>query len=337
MRIAALVESENHVCCRYRLRAFAPAIHSAGSHLEICPLPRGLARWRLPTAIASADVVILQRKLLPSWELGRLRRHARRLVFDFDDAVFLRDSYHPKGIVSGKLHRRFRATMQAVDMVVAGNDWLADQARRAGASHVVVIPTCIEPSLYSLAHHQNDSGPLKLVWLGSSSTLQGLQQATPLLELLGQTVPDLALRVICDQPIHFQHLRVENVTWTPTAETAALVDADVGISILPDDDWSRGKCGLKVLQYMAAGLPVVGNDVGVTSQMLGINTARPAGILADRPQQWLDALTQLRDCQLRRTMGNNGRHIVEQGYSVSTGGRVWQSLLNDNVQQRRAG
>jgi len=336
MRIVGLVESENHVCCRYRLRAFASHFQQAGHELALCPLPRGLARWRMPSAVSTADVVILQRKLLPSWELGRLRRNARRLVFDFDDAVFLRDSYHPKGMVSGKLLGRFRATMQAAETVIAGNEWLANQARCAGARQVVVIPTCVEPSLYRRADHQPRSS-ITLAWLGSSSTLKGLHQARELLEWLGRSIPQLVLRVICDQPIRLQQLRVEYIPWTPTAETNALADADIGISILPDDDWSRGKCGLKVLQYMAAGLPVIGNNVGVTAAMLGVNTARPAGIVVDQPEQWRDAVLQLRDPQLRQLLGANARSIVEQHYSVAAGARLWQKVLDPIVPQRQAG
>lgn len=336
MRIVGLVESENHVCCRYRLRAFAPALHDAGHDLELCPWPRGLARWRMPTAVADADVVVLQRKLLPSWELGRLRRNSRRLVFDFDDAVFLRDSYHPKGMVSGKLLGRFRAAMHAADTVIAGNEWLANQARIAGARQVTVIPTCVEPTDYTLAHH-NNTNELKLVWLGSSSTLQGLEQARSLLESLGQAMPALTLRVICDRPIEFRHLRVEYVPWTPTAETAGLADADVGLSLLPDDDWSRGKCGLKVLQYLAAGLPVIGNNVGVTSALLCINTPCPAGLLVEQPHQWFDALSRMRDRQLRRILGHNGRRIVEHHYSVAAGARLWLSVLDPILPQRQAG
>jgi hypothetical protein len=142
VRAVALVESPEHVCCRYRLRAFVPHLAAAGHRLDLHAWPRGLARLRPPTA----DVVIVQRRLPPAWELARLRAAARHLVFDFDDAVFLRDSYHPKGPDSARLSRRFAAMMRACDVVTAGNGWLAGRAAEAGARDVRVVPTCVDVS-----------------------------------------------------------------------------------------------------------------------------------------------------------------------------------------------
>jgi glycosyltransferase involved in cell wall biosynthesis len=322
VRIVALVEGPDHVCCRYRLRAFAPALTARGHSLDLVAWPRGFARWRLPDQIAAADVVVVQRRLPPAWELARLRRAARRLVFDFDDAVFQRDSYHPRGPASPRLRRRFAAIARACDAVAAGNPWLAERAVRAGAANVHVIPTCVDPSLYPVARHDRPGG-ITLVWVGSSSTLRGLERERPLLEHLGRNVPDLTLRLVCDQPIAFEHLRVEYVPWTEAGEPEAIAGADVGLSLLPDDDWSRGKCGLKVLQYLAAGLPVAGNAVGVTRDMVV-----DAGFLAGTPGEWVAVLECLRDPGLRRRLGAAGRRRVEERYSVTAGLTAWGRLLD---------
>src|SRR5438874_437469 len=149
MRWTALVDSSDHVCCRYRLRAFAPFFERYGHILDYVPLPRrwwgrlGLLR-RLPGAS-----VIVQRKLLAPWELALLRRTVRHLVFDFDDAVFLRDSYSPKGMHDGRRLVRFAATVRACDAVIAGNHFLAAEAARwTSPQRVRVVPTCVDPSLY---------------------------------------------------------------------------------------------------------------------------------------------------------------------------------------------
>src|SRR5438874_534272 len=108
MRVTALVESPNHVCCRYRLAAFRPFLEAAGHRLEFLSFPRRWWDWlRLGKELRHSDVVILQRKLVQSWQRFLLRRSARFLVFDFDDAVFLRDSYSAKGLRSGGRQRRF--------------------------------------------------------------------------------------------------------------------------------------------------------------------------------------------------------------------------------------
>jgi hypothetical protein len=177
MNLLALVESPDHVCCRYRISAFAPALQEAGWYLTSESLERGpFSRTFQLRRAARFDAVILQRKLLPAWQLRALRRSARHLVFDFDDAVLYRDSNDPRGPESPRRLRRFTETVRLVDTVVAGNDFLADCALRAGArvDRVHVIPTCVDPRLYPIAHHETSSNPLDLVWIGSSSTLRGL-------------------------------------------------------------------------------------------------------------------------------------------------------------------
>jgi glycosyltransferase involved in cell wall biosynthesis len=325
--LVALVESPDHVCCRYRLAAFRPLFEQAGHHLELRPLPRRFwARLRLGGGLRSGDAVILQRKLLPPWQVYLLRRAARRLIFDFDDAVFLRDSYAAKGLHSAGRLRCFAAVARAADVVVAGNTFLAAQASHwARAERVRVIPTCLAPDQYPQALHSDAGAGVQLVWVGSSSTLRGLETSRPLLEQLGRHCPALRFKIVCDQFLQFQHLPVVTCRWSAASEAAEIAAADIGISWVPDDLWSRGKCGLKVLQYMAAGLPVVANPVGVQAEMVrhGEN-----GYLAVTPEQWLEAIGRLaRDPVLRRRMGQAGRRQVEACFSVTTGARSWLEIL----------
>src|SRR5262249_9019100 len=153
-------------------------------------------------------------KLLPGWQLSALRDKARRLIFDFDDAVLYRDSYDPRGPVSPRRARRFAATVCAVDAVIAGNDFLADCGLRAGArpERVSVIPTCIAPDPY-LSAPERDGHGLELVWIGSSSTLAGLERQRPLWEQLATNVPGVRLRVICDRFPELGAMPVVQVPW----------------------------------------------------------------------------------------------------------------------------
>ena len=168
MKLLALVDSPDHVCCRYRIRAFAPALLEAGWSLTCEGLDRGaFVRSVQLHRAAQFDAVVLQRKLLPGWQLRVLRRASQHLVFDFDDAVLYRDSYSRRGPQSRWRRRRFAQTVCAADTVVAGNDFLADCALRAGASveRVHVIPTCVEPRVYPVARH--DVGRAPSTWSGS--------------------------------------------------------------------------------------------------------------------------------------------------------------------------
>lgn len=334
MRVTALVENLEHVCCRYRLTAFRPYLEQAGHHLELRPWPRRWCSWlRLERALRDSDAVILQRKLLSPWQLHLLRRAARVLVFDFDDAIFLRDSYSPKGLHSMRRIQRFAATIETADIIVAGNAYLRDQAARwTSPDRVHIVPTCVEPNSYSLAEHRRAGECVELVWIGSASTLQGLAAVRPLLEMLGKHGPGLRLKLVCDRSLALEHLAVVHCPWTEAGEAAALAEADIGISWLPDDLWSRGKCGLKVLQYMAAGLPVVANPVGVQAELVRHGET---GFLAETPAQWLEAVRRLaHDPLLRRRMGRAGRQHVETAFSVATGAARWLTLL-DGLERRR--
>ena len=334
MQIVALVESPSHVCCRYRLAAFGPHLEEAGHSLELCALPRGWwSRLRLFRRLKGACVV-LQRRLLPGWQLALLRRQVRRLIFDFDDAVFLRDSYSGKGLHERRRQRRFAATVRACDGIVAGNAFLADQAARwAGVRRVHLGPTCLDPVLYQPRRPDAPGDGRTLVWIGSSSTLQGLEAIAPMLEELGRSVPGLRLKVICDRFPRFHHLPIVPCPWSAAAEARELADADAGISWIPDDLWSRGKCGLKVLQYMAAGLPAIANPVGVHPEMIRHGET---GFLVSTLAQWREAVVRLvGDGGLRRRMGQAGRWTLEARYSIASGARAWLDVL-DRLEGPRA-
>jgi glycosyltransferase involved in cell wall biosynthesis len=326
VRLLAWVEGLDHVCCRYRLRAFEPALHAAGHTLEYYPIdsawPLRPAAWR---ALGRADAVIVQRKLLPAWQRFLLRRSAKRLIYDFDDAVFMRDSYAARGPFSRQRLWRFQGLMRQVDAVAAGNSFLASTSQSAGAGQVVTMPTCVDPEAYPLAAHARVDSGVQLVWIGSSSTLAGLERIRPLLQRLGQTWLGLSLKLISDRFIHVPFLPVVPCPWNAKTEARELADADVGISWLPDDDWSRGKCGLKVLQYMAAGLPVVANPVGVHADMV---VDGETGFLADSPAEWVEAIGRLvHDRHLRQRLGRAGRRRVETLYGIRAGASRWLDLL----------
>jgi glycosyltransferase involved in cell wall biosynthesis len=334
VKLVALVDSPSHVCCRYRLAAFGPHLEAAGHSLELCPLPRRWwSRWALFGRLRGACVV-LQRRLLPGWQLTLLRRQVRRLIFDFDDAVFLRDSYAPRGLHEARRLRRFQAIVRACDAVVAGNSFLADHAARwAGLHRVYLIPTCVDSALYPPRRPDATGDGRTLVWIGSSSTLQGLEAIRPLLEELGHSVPGLRLKVICDRFPTLAHLPVVPCPWSAAGEARDLAAGDVGISWVPDDLWSRGKCGLKVLQYMAAGLPVIANPVGVHSEMVRHGET---GLLASTVEQWREAVTRLTgDPGLRVRMGQRGRRYLEVRYCVAGAARAWLDVL-DRLESSRA-
>jgi glycosyltransferase involved in cell wall biosynthesis len=328
MRIIALVKGPEHVCCRYRVAAFRPYLEAAGHQLEIHGWPGSWPRrlW-LYRHLRHFDTLLVQRKLLPLWQLRMVRRRVRWLIFDYDDAVFLHNSYNPRGPLSSGRSQRFEGMVRAADAVVAGNNFLREQALSlTEPQRVHVIPTCVDVTRYDLAEHAPDRQPVQLVWIGSSSTIQGLEQVNVLFEEIGKTVANVQLKIICDRSLSLEHLRVTFCPWQEQTETAALASSDIGVSWLPDDPWSEGKCGLKVLQYMAAGLPVVANPIGLHRTLVRHGET---GFLAETPAQWCQAIQTLaRDPLLRRRLGQAGRALVETSFQVPLGAAAWLSLLH---------
>lgn len=326
MRILALVSHLDRPSVRYRIQAYRPFLRDAGAHLDVRAWPGGLAGWRLLGGLGKWDGVIVQRKLFGSWLLGRLRHFCRYFVFDFDDAIYGNDSYHGAGLANERRTRAFARMVRAADLVLAGNEHLRQQAAFwTSLDKVLCLPTCVDPTRYHTADHTAAT----LVWIGTSSTLQGLEQIRPLLNEVGRNSA-VRLKVICDRGLELDDLPVDFVPWRERDEADELASADIGISWLPDDSWSQGKCGLKVLQYMAAGLPVVANPVGVQRDMVrhGEN-----GFLAETPAQWREAIHRLAsDAPLRRRMGLAGRRRLEADYSVTRGAGIWLKVLKRMAQ-----
>jgi glycosyltransferase involved in cell wall biosynthesis len=227
----------------------------------------------------------------------------------------------------------------ASDLVIAGNDYLAVEARRwVGADRVTVIPTCVDVARYP---NKNAGGTpalpgAQLVWVGSRSTLRGLERFAPTLSAIGQAVPGTRLKLVCDRFIDTPHLPVDQCVWNESTEPAELAAADVGIGWVPDDPWSRGKCGLKVLQYQAAGLPVVANAVGVQAEFVRTGET---GFLANTQEEWVSAIRALAsDAGLRHRLGAAARKQAEDRYSVEAGARLWlDALAGLSRESRKAG
>jgi glycosyltransferase involved in cell wall biosynthesis len=191
------------------------------------------------------------------------------------------------------------------------------------------MPTCVDLTKFMTPKHTSSGSGAELVWIGSSSTLQGLERVRAILERLGREIPGLRLRLICDRHVKFGPLETVAVPWSEQTEAHDLAAADIGISWIPDDLWSRGKCGLKVLQYEAASLPVVANSVGVHPAMVehGAN-----GFLADTSDEWVECIRKLAaEPGLRARLGRQAVADVAANYSVA----AWSAAFVDAVGARQ--
>lgn len=260
------------------------------------------------------DLVWIEKEALP-WmptTIERLLLSGVPYVLDFDDAVFHNYDLHPSVFVRRFFGARIDRLMNRASLVIAGNEYLAQRARDAGCSRVEVIPTVIDLNRYppkrSIA---DDDTVCRIVWIGSPSTSKYLQLLEAPFKALSNT-HTFKLRVIGGGGFASSSADIEEIKWSEDTEVDLLHSCDIGVMPLVDGCWERGKCGYKLIQYMACGLPVVGSAVGVNSQIIvqGIN-----GYVARSSEDWVRYLaTLLGDASLRFRMGLSGRERVERLY-----------------------
>jgi glycosyltransferase involved in cell wall biosynthesis len=243
-------------------------------------------------------------------------------VVDYDDAVFHRYDQHPHPLVRRVLGRKIDGVMRHAALVVAGNDYLAAHAQQAGVKRIEIIPSVVDADHYQLA--SPPPHPFTIGWIGAPVTAPYLQHIQPALAEIcahgGATMIQVG-----GGNVSLAGVPLENRPWREDTEVAEIQRFDVGIMPLPDEPFERGKCGYKLIQYMACGLPVIASPVGVNQKIVepGVN-----GFLASTPEDWITALNLLRtDPALRTRLGTVGRAKVEAQYSLQANAPKLRNLL----------
>lgn len=268
----------------------------------------------------------------PAWMEKILSWRNVPIIYDFDDSIFLTDT--------SKANRRFgwaKFSGKTADIcrlsthITVGNGFLADYARQYN-QNVTVVPTSIDTHKYQPAENKKTTGKVKVGWTGSSTSQYHLEQFEPVLvELLKER--DVEIRVISNRKPAFETIPSEWREWSPEGEIDEISQIDIGIMPTPDDDWSRGKCALKALQYMALGIPAVCSDVGANREVVrnGEN-----GFLAKSPEQWLKSLKKLIDDEaLRKKLGNEARKTVVENYSMEKCAENFAKVVFETVENKK--
>ncbi|MFH2002162.1 MAG: glycosyltransferase family 4 protein [Planctomycetota bacterium] len=313
MKIAFIVNRTEHASVYYRTLQYVPLFANEGAIPSVLTLPKGFnSRISLFSSLRNYDIVIVQRKLFNLLNFLPLRRLAKKLVYDLDDALFVKDSKSTKSFsLTRKL--RFARTAKQVDGVICGNRWIQERTAPLNINHCI-IPTAVDTDLYNPVKIHTQGEAFTAVWIGGKSTLFYLEGILPTLEAAAQRIPGFRLRVISDFFPSSKTLYIEKIPWTRKAEVQALRECDVGLMPLVDDPWSRGKCGLKLLQYGAVGLPSICSPIGVNPLIVHHGES---GFHAQTPADWQEALISLsQDLGVRSVMGQKARQIVEDQFSV---------------------
>ena len=261
------------------------------------------------------DLLWIEKEALPWWPLWLERSMLQGIpyILDYDDAWFHNYDLHRLKLVRQLFGHRLDELMANATLVIGGNQYLTQRAQHAGAPWVEMLPTVIDLERYSKPKikFEIDKIPV-VVWIGSPSTVRYLKILQKPLQQLAQRVP-FQLRVIGGE-IVIPGVNMQCIPWSEDTEVENIVRADVGVMPLLDSPWERGKCGYKLIQYMACGLPVVASPIGVNTEIV---RADVNGYLASNANDWVYALEKLLlDVDLRKQMGHMGRQRVEQEYCL---------------------
>ena len=351
MRVLLLPKyGEKAASCRYRYLQYLPYLERNGVHCVVSPLFDDAYlenRYRVgrPTirdvlfsllrriaAVARSgrfDLVVLHVEafpfLPPFFELY-MKKTGVKYVFDYDDAIFHNYDLHKSSLVRFCLGNKIATAISGAKAVIAGNRYLADYAEKLN-DRVAIVPTVVDLEKYTYAAKESAAGdPFTIGWIGSPSTALYLEDLVPALRVLCAE-GNCRIRLVGAGEVSLPGVDHQVIPWSEESEVAELQLFDVGIMPLPDTPWARGKCGFKLIQYMACGIPVVASPVGVNSEIV---EPGKDGFLATSCEQWVAALRMLRDdWELRRSMGKQGRKKAKQYYSLQSAAPKVLSVLRE--------
>lgn len=303
---------------------------SSGNISKSAVLKAYWVRLRFILKARKFDLVWLEYEMLPwlpAWlELALLPKNVP-LVVDYDDAIFHRYDQHRSSLVRKLLGHKIDAVMRRAAVVMVGNDYLGDRAKQAGARRVELLPTVVDATRYAVVEKANTQA-VTIGWIGQPSTAKYLVQLAPVLQKMVE-LHNAHIVAVGPKPDQFQDWPVEVKPWAEDTEVVEIQQFDIGIMPLSDSLWERGKCGYKLIQYMACGKPVVATPIGVNNIIVrhGEN-----GFLANSEAEWCEALDRLcEDAALRKRMGGEGRKMIEQKYSLNIAAPRLVALLRSAV------
>jgi glycosyltransferase involved in cell wall biosynthesis len=267
--------------------------------------------------LKNTDVIIIFRELhwfhCPVW-MWLLSKKAKKIIFDFDDAIFLPS----QNFLINLIRQPKRKTIHFIkhsNLVIAGNEYLKTFAIKYNQNSII-IPTVVDTNYYKPLHHlRHQENSITIGWMGSHTTLQHLLMIAPVLKKIQQIYPFVKIKIVASKT-YIPELSIYSEDWKLENEIETLNTFDIGIMPIPDDEWSKGKCGLKLLTYLSCEIPAVASNVGVNPEI--IQKTNGGIIVNNTDEEWIAALKELIENKDKRiSMGKNGRKGVEEFYSLN--------------------
>jgi len=277
--------------------------------LKVVPYPQKIwERFKLFKKLKNFDLVFLQKKMPSVFESFILRKCSKRLIFDFDDSIYVKHN----GTNSFTRKARFESIVKRSDLVIAGNRILAEEARKYN-QNVDILPSAVKVSNIPLKNYAIKNERLIIGWIGTAINLPHLKIVEPVLKKLSEEFP-LELRIVSSNSIEMEGINITFIPWSLETQEEEISRFDVGVMPLPDNIYTRGKCGYKALQYMACCVPPVVSDVGVNSDI--VRHELDGFVAKDEKDFYHYLKLLLKDEILRKEMGLNARKRAEENYSI---------------------
>lgn len=303
----------------YRIHAFKPTLQAMGLAVE-CEEANQFERW---DDLAKYDGVIVQKKLFNVSRVRAIRRQARRLIYDVDDAIWLPHQRRHHWFTRWRTNRRLKHIVSAADLCLTANEVLA-QHLRPWSRRLEIFPMVLDGQLWQPRQRPADD-LVRLGWSGAPANLRYLEAIEPALAKLMERHSQARLVVLCGERPRFARLEFEHVPWQPGAEQGAVAGFDIGLLPLEDSPFAAGKSPIKGLQYLACGLPVVATPLEATR---GLFAGSSAAAFATRQDEWVMELSALlSDAELRKQRGHAGRAHFEARYDLARQAHVLHRLM----------
>jgi len=271
---------------------------------------------------ARFDIIFLQRKLVPIPYFFILRFLAKKIIYDFDDAIF----FNSNGDLSKKRYQRFKYICEKSDLIFSGNQYLKSFAKKINPK-TFILPTCLNTKDYQVKARKSKQY-IDLVWVGHKSTVKYLLTVIPFLEKANEKIKKLRILNVSNVILSSRKIKIKNISWSEDAQYKFIKSAWMGLAPLDSSNWSKGKCAFKLIQYSAAGIPTLSSDIGVNRELI---TNYKNGFLIKKNSDWEKAIFSLQANKDKYKKMVNNCSLLSKDFDRKFNYQTMKSLITNEL------
>jgi len=326
LKVIFLCQHKNLPSTRIRVFNLLPILGQENIKAHTVIYPKKIKeKINLFKSLKQYDIVVLQKKLLTSIESYLLRNFSKKLIFDFDDAIFINDDSSETLEIKTR-QKRFKKIISLSDGIIAGNPYLAKKAEEYN-KNVFILPSAVfTEGIPTKSTLRETNNKLVLGWVGGGTNLHHLNILSNALKTLSREIP-FVLRVISNKKFNLEQIHVENIEWNIETQDIEIAKFDVGLMPMPKNQWTQGKCSYKALQYMSAEVVPVATRFGFNIEVI---EDRINGYLFNSDEEFINCILDInKDRTKALEMGKMARKVVEEKFSISVIGKKLAYILKN--------